>query len=86
MKIVNHFQIVFRRAPNIEVILQKMSEAVQNSIIKFVQKNIRYYTELNVGWFGGEPLEALDVVENLSKRLICFRQWIYNKQALASTQ
>ena len=26
----------------------KMSEVVQNSIIKFVQKNIRYYTELNV--------------------------------------
>ena len=48
----------------------KMSKTVQNSIIKFVQKNIRYYTELNVGWFGGEPLDALDVIENLSKRLI----------------
>ena len=48
----------------------KMSQAVQNSIVKFVQKNIKNYTMLNVGWFGGEPLEALDVVESLSKRLM----------------
>ncbi len=48
----------------------KMTSDVQNSVVNFVQKNIKNYTMLNVGWFGGEPLEALDVVETLSKRLI----------------
>lgn len=48
----------------------KMSPSVQRAIVKFVQKNIKNYTSLGVGWFGGEPLEALDVVENLSKNFI----------------
>ena len=48
----------------------KMSKKVQDSIVKFVRKNINNYTALNIGWFGGEPLEALDVVENISNRLI----------------
>lgn len=45
----------------------KMEIAIQNSIVKFVQKNIYKYTGLHVGWFGGEPLEALDVIEYLSQ-------------------
>lgn len=48
----------------------RMSLEVQNSIIKFVRNNIRYYTGLNIGWFGGEPLEALDIIRYLSKELI----------------
>ncbi len=48
----------------------KMSKQLQSSLIKFVQKNIQHYTGLNVSWFGGEPLEALDVIENLSSKFI----------------
>lgn len=48
----------------------KMSEELQSSIVKFIQKNIQHYTGLNVSWFGGEPLEALDVIENLSNKFI----------------
>lgn len=48
----------------------KMSIEVQNSIIHYVRKNIREYTELNVIWFGGEPLEAVDVIEYLSQAFI----------------
>ncbi|OLA07521.1 MAG: hypothetical protein BHW12_06275, partial [Coprobacillus sp. 28_7] len=48
----------------------KMSEETQNSLIDFVRKNISKYIGLSVSWFGGEPLEALDVVENLSKKFI----------------
>lgn len=44
----------------------KMSENVQEAIITYVRKNIHKYTGLSVSWFGGEPLEALDVVEKLS--------------------
>lgn len=48
----------------------KMSKGVQDSIIRFVKKNIREYTELTVIWFGGEPLEAMDVIEYLSEAFI----------------
>lgn len=48
----------------------KMTCEVQDSIIKFVRKNIKDYTGLNVGWFGGEPLEAIDVIRYLSKEFI----------------
>lgn len=48
----------------------KMSPAVQDAIINYVKKNIRNHTELAVIWFGGEPLEALDVIERLSLAFI----------------
>ena len=45
----------------------KMEEAIQESIVKYVRKNIHKHTGLSVSWFGGEPLEALDVVVKLSQ-------------------
>lgn len=48
----------------------KMSLETQKSIVEYVRKNIKYYTGLNVGWFGGEPLEALDVIRYLSNEFI----------------
>lgn len=48
----------------------KMSRETQNSIIEFVRKNIANYTGVSVVWFGGEPLEALDVVEYISEKVI----------------
>lgn len=48
----------------------KMSQDIQDSIIKYIRKNIHKHTGLYVSWFGGEPLEGLDVIENLSKTFI----------------
>lgn len=48
----------------------KMTSRVRDSLVKYVQKNISGYTGLSVVWFGGEPLEALDVVEELSEKFI----------------
>jgi uncharacterized protein len=48
----------------------KMSLAVQESIIKHVRKNLHRFTGLNISWFGGEPLVALDVIANLSEEFI----------------
>lgn len=48
----------------------KMSLTVQDAIINYVKKNIRNHIELAVIWFGGEPLEALDVIERLSLAFI----------------
>lgn len=47
-----------------------MSIETQENLISFVKKNIHKYTGLSVQWFGGEPLIAMDVVENLSKEFI----------------
>lgn len=48
----------------------KMPDAIQEQLCEFVEKKIHFEKGLMVNWFGGEPLEALDVIENLSKRLI----------------
>ena len=48
----------------------KMTEELQKGIIKFVEENLDKYTALDVRWFGGEPLEALDVIEGLSKEFL----------------
>ena len=48
----------------------KMPKETQDSLIEFVRKNIANYIGVSVVWFGGEPLEALDVVEYISERLI----------------
>lgn len=47
-----------------------MSKVVQDEIIKFVRENIHNYAGLNVAWFGGEPLMAMDCIANLSKNFM----------------
>lgn len=48
----------------------EMSPAVQESIIKYVRKNLQNFTGLSVSWFGGEPLTAPDVIARLSEEFI----------------
>jgi len=48
----------------------KMNEKNLESFILFLQKNLVYYTGLNISWFGGEPLLALDVIEKISSKAI----------------
>lgn len=47
-----------------------MLEEVQEGVVNFVNRNIGNYKKLAIDWFGGEPLEAFDVIENLSEQLI----------------
>lgn len=39
-------------------------------IINFVNSNIENCTALRIAWFGGEPLLAMDVIENLTEEFI----------------
>jgi uncharacterized protein len=48
----------------------KMDTTIQNALIKYVRKNIHNFTALHVIWFGGEPLEAMDVISFLSEEFI----------------
>ncbi len=47
-----------------------MTSDSQDAILKFVQKTISNHRMLHVSWFGGEPLVASEVVENLSDKFI----------------
>ncbi len=47
-----------------------MDQRTQDAIIDFVQKYRPSLTNLRVSWYGGEPLLALDSIENLTNRFI----------------
>lgn len=47
-----------------------MEKDVQDGIIRYVRKNIRRYTGLQISWFGGEPLLCRDVIKRLSEEFI----------------
>ncbi len=53
----------------------KMTEELQEAVIKYIRKNISKYAGLRISWFGGEPLLALDVIEKISVKAmdICKR-------------
>lgn len=56
-----------------------MSIEVQNSIVNLIEKDIKNISKFSVTWYGGEPLLALDVIENLSKKFIeiCEKHNVY---------
>lgn len=41
---------------------QFMTEESENKILKFLEKNVRYYKKVQIGWFGGEPLLMKDMM------------------------
>lgn len=47
-----------------------LSPTVQKKILKLVASKIVGREHLSVQWFGGEPLQALDVIEDLSRKLM----------------
>lgn len=46
-----------------------MEPDVQQGVLNYVSKNIRYLRTLKLSWFGGEPLLARDVVERLGTQI-----------------
>lgn len=48
----------------------KMSSDIQEGIITFLTNNLEGYKRLNIDWFGGEPLVEIDLIEDLSKKII----------------
>ena len=49
---------------------KKMSNVTIQSIIKFVESRIDEVSSVNIDWFGGEPLLALDIINELSTQII----------------
>jgi uncharacterized protein len=49
----------------------KMGEVNQQLLIGFIENQIKHgYKNLNLVWFGGEPLLSFDIVEKLSRNII----------------
>lgn len=47
-----------------------MNKETQGNLIKLVKNYSKKISHLNIGWYGGEPLLAMDIIENLSKEFI----------------
>ncbi len=47
-----------------------MSQDVQNKIVEFCENRIKTINSLSITWYGGEPLLAIPVIENISNKLI----------------
>ena len=49
-----------------------MNQEVMDSIIRFVRTMLErhLFREIQVVWFGGEPLLGIDIIDSLSKRMI----------------
>ena len=47
-----------------------MSSDVQDKLVEFVKSRAKHITMLNVTWYGGEPLMAIDIIEGLSKEFM----------------
>lgn len=48
----------------------KMDKETCDALICYIKKNISSYTSVQLRWFGGEPLLALDVIEYISTKVI----------------
>ncbi|MGV8155254.1 MAG: radical SAM protein, partial [Alkaliphilus sp.] len=48
----------------------KMSKELQEKIASFLEARKNTISSFSVAWYGGEPLLALDVIENLSKKFV----------------
>ncbi|MCL1794569.1 MAG: SPASM domain-containing protein [Oscillospiraceae bacterium] len=48
----------------------KMTVDDQKALLKFIQKRTSHSSRIHISWFGGEPLEAFDVVEYITKNVM----------------
>lgn len=49
---------------------QEMSLEVEDAIVDFVRKNIGSVRGVDIGWFGGEPLMRMDIIRDISQKII----------------
>lgn len=51
---------------------ETMTLKVQEQLINFIKDNLRNKNVLSVTWYGGEPLLAMPIIYNLSKKFIAY--------------
>lgn len=50
--------------------LKKMNSELQESIIKYVNKNLNEFWGVMLEWYGGEPLLEPDIIDNISQKVL----------------
>lgn len=63
----------------------EISKEVKKDIVKYVNKNIHKYSELQVSWFGGEPLLAIESVKELSVSFMQICKFFKRKYSASMT-
>jgi uncharacterized protein len=64
----------------------KMSKETIKGVINYVRKRAPYLKNFSVHWFGGEPLIAMDVIEELSREFIALsKEYSFNYRAGVTT-
>lgn len=49
---------------------KEISEDTQQGIVNFIKKNINRFKSVTISWFGGEPLLKMEIIEDLSNKII----------------
>lgn len=52
----------------------KMSPAIQSAILDFIENKASSLSRVDICWYGGEPLLALDVIEDMTAKLLEMKQ------------
>ncbi len=52
----------------------RMSKDIIDSIIQLIYREVNTLQNLSVSWFGGEPLIAMDIIENVSNQILTICQ------------
>ena len=47
-----------------------LQQEIRDGLVKYIKKHLRDWKSLSIDWFGGEPLEALSVIDELSPQFI----------------
>lgn len=63
----------------------RMSSETRENIISFVKDNIHKFTDLNINWFGGEPLLMLNEVLDMSEKFIEISKFYRRRYSAAMT-
>lgn len=48
---------------------KNMSDETANNIVDFIRNNLKNNSDLDITWYGGEPLLAIDVIEKISEEV-----------------
>ncbi len=66
--------------------LRRMRREVMSSVVSFIQQQASKLHSLSIGWFGGEPLLGIDIIDEISHQVlaICKENHIYYSSSMAT--
>lgn len=62
-----------------------MTKSVQNNLFRFVKERLNECSAMDIAWFGGEPLMALDVIRELSPKFINYCKKVKKRYSASMT-